>query len=297
VAVRRGRPVERRATVAETPTSPPPVVAPDLVKKRIELLSKFNAALSRWITGAKDHDPRSAYLRSYGQAAPQAQRERDRKFINRNMYAVRAALNQVGISATIEVSPPPMLGGAAFRVDPLTGNIFRHFYRQSVIPDVMQSVEQAIGIYEHLRDGTGLVEISSRKTIDLLGAIERSLRPFFGSNAPTREIQVQDAIEVVLNSLGIRYSRDKETAAVGPRGFRPDFSLTEEETALEVKLTKEGHGASAVQEEISADIAGYSTCWSRLIVVIYDVGAIANPKEMERENMKHFGVTVLVVKH
>jgi hypothetical protein len=64
-----------------------------------------------------------------------------------------------------------------------------------------------------------------------------------------------------------------------------------------VKFTNDKHSASKAQEEISADIAAFKTKWSRVLVVIYDVGAIDDPQRMRDDNMKHFGVSVLIVKH
>lgn len=67
--------------------------------------------------------------------------------------------------------------------------------------------------------------------------------------------------------------------------------------AIEVKLAKEGHGASNIQEEMNADITAYKTKWKRLMFVIYDLGVIADPHRMIRENQRLFGISVLVIKH
>jgi len=67
--------------------------------------------------------------------------------------------------------------------------------------------------------------------------------------------------------------------------------------AIEVKLAQESHGASDIQEEMHADITAYKTKWKRLMFVIYDVGVVADPHRMIRENQRLFGISVLVIKH
>jgi hypothetical protein len=64
-----------------------------------------------------------------------------------------------------------------------------------------------------------------------------------------------------------------------------------------VKLATEKHSPSAIQEEIAADITAYKTRWKHLLFVIYDTGVIADPYQMRRENMRLFGVSVVIIKH
>jgi hypothetical protein len=134
-------------------------------------------------------------------------------------------------------------------------------------------------------------------SIDIEAAIERALRPTFHSNPPSSEREVQDAVETILNALGIIFVREKEVAPVGPRAFHPDFTVPDIELAIEVKLATVTHSASAIQEEIAADISAYRTKWRHLLFVIYDNGVITDPYQMRRENMQHFGVNVVIVKH
>lgn len=103
--------------------------------------------------------------------------------------------------------------------------------------------------------------------------------------------------ENILNTLGVVFVRDKEVAPTGPKASRPDFTVEAMDLAIEVKLAKEGHGTSSIQEEINADITAYKTKWKRLMFVIYDLGMIDNPQQMIRENQRLFGVSVLVIKH
>lgn len=138
--------------------------------------------------------------------------------------------------------------------------------------------------------------MNSRDALHVVTAMERALRPSFRS-PPETERQVQDAASVILSAIGLAFHRDKEVAAVGPRAFRPDFTVPDLVLAIEVKLAKPGHEASAIQEELSADIAAYRTRWSHFLAIIYDVGVISDPHGFYTANMTHFGVSALIIKH
>ena len=250
-------------------------------QERIEFLEEFRKVILLW-----DKSDKSAQ-----------EREEWKSFINRNLVAARTAVKDAGTMVYMTLSPPPAVGGPIARnVDPFA-MIFDDWYGVSLIPKIVEMVEQAIGVYEHLDKESGLVRLESPETIDIEAAFERALRPSFRSSAPSSEREVQDAVENILNSIGIEFVREREAAPVGPRAFHPDFTVSSLELAIEVKLASKTHGASAIQEEITADISAYRTKWKRLLVVIYDNGVIVDPYQMRRENMKHFGVAVVIVKH
>jgi hypothetical protein len=97
-----------------------------------------------------------------------------------------------------------------------------------------------------------LGRVVSSGPFDVETAIERSLRLAFKGGPPATEKAVQDVVEVILSSLGVEFTREQETAPVGPRAFRPDFALTPMDLALEVKFTNDKHSSSKAQDEISA---------------------------------------------
>lgn len=159
------------------------------------------------------------------------------------------------------------------------------------------AVRQALGRYTQLASGNQVVRVASAAPFDIEGAIVRALRPAFQGGPPTREREVQDAVEVILRTLAVDCTRDKESVIVGPRAFTPDFVVTGEDLAIEVKLATPKHLAGEIQEEIAADVAAYSTKWKRSLFVIYDLGVIHDPDRMREENMSKLGVMVLVIKH
>jgi len=247
------------------------------IDARIDLLERYRADVLAYFNGTDSDELR--------------------RRVNRNALAARTAVAEVNCYQSLTIAPGPAIGGLiAQNIDPFT-SVFESFHGISVIPKLATMVEQAIGVYEHLKKDTGLVRLpTTREAIDLEGALERALRPHFRKGPPGSEREVQDAVEDVLHTLGIEFHREKETVPVGPRASKPDFTIPGLELALEVKLARGNHSPSQIQEEISADVALYRTRWQRLLFVIYDLGVIDDPYRMRQENVKHFGVSVVIVK-
>jgi hypothetical protein len=218
-------------------------------------------------------------------------------FINRNLMAIRQAVIDTGVNIVVAMNPPPMVGGPRQTVDVLE-NVFRNGYGHSFIGDAIWVIERAIGVYEHIRDETGLVRLPTHASgLDLLDSIDRTLRPAFADGPPKSEKDVQDKIEIILRSLNIEFTREIERATVGPRSSIPDFVLPALNLALEAKFAHAKHVEGKVQEEINADVSAYATKWKHLVFVIYDVGAINDPDRMRTDNMAKYGVRVIIVKH
>ena len=129
------------------------------------------------------------------------------------------------------------------------------------------------------------------------GSIERALRPSFRNEQPKSEKEIQDSIENILNTLGVKFSRDREVTSVAGKSFKPDFIVEEIDLAIEVKLAKPSHGVAQIQEEINADISAYRTKWKNLLFIIYDLGVIQDPYKFQTENTRLFGISVRVIKH
>jgi hypothetical protein len=251
------------------------------IDARIKLLTEFREYAHRW------------YQEQY---EPEGEAEL-RKRINKTLIPARMAVVQAGAIKLMTIGPPPAVGGVVPQNIDSFQNFFTNFYGISLIETVIDAVDQAIGVYEQALVGSDLVNFESKDALDIETAIERALRPSFRKHPPGKEVEVQDAIEDILNAVGVDFIRDKEVAPVGPRASRPDFTIEAMSLAIEVKLAKEGHGASDIQEEMNADITAYKTKWKRLIFVIYDLGVVADPHRMIRENQRLFGISVLVIKH
>lgn len=251
------------------------------IEARINLLKEFRERACRWNQG--DYEPE-------GQAEL-------RRRLNEILIPARKAVLDAGALKFITIGPPPAVGGVVPQnLDPFE-NFFEHIYGISPIGTVLDAVDQAIGVYEQAFEDSDLLNLRQTDALDIGTAIDRALRPSFRRSQPSTESDVQDAIEDILNAIGVDFVRDKEVAPTGPKASRPDFTVESMSLAVEVKLAKQGHEASPIQEEMNADITAYKTKWKRLLFVIYDLGVIDDPHRMKRENQHLFGISVLIVKH
>lgn len=249
------------------------------IELRLKLLHEFLDASRRWLKG--DYD--------------QKEGEELRSLINKRLIAARRAVREAGTLQRMTIGPPPIVGGIVpENIDPFQ-NFFIEFWGMSVVPQVINAVEQAIGVYEIMQSDPSL--LGSTEAIDVETAIERALRPRFRQGPPNAEVEVQDAIEDILNALGVEFSRDRETVSVGGKAFRPDFVLSPIDLAIEAKLSRKGRGEAKIQEEINADISAYRTRWRHILFVVYDNGVIKDPHRLRQDNLRLFGVSVVVVKH
>jgi hypothetical protein len=252
---------------------------PDLISRRISHLEAFRSAVVRWgASNAEDDD------------------DELRATINRKLVAARQAVREAGVAKSLTIRPPSGTGVVHQDVDPFAV-MFAPPYRVSVLQDVIGMVDQALGVYDALRDESGLVRLAGEaETVEIESAIDRALRPSF-REPPQKERDVQDAIEVILRAIGVGFTREQETAPVAGRAYKPDFVVAAQDLAIEVKLTGPRLSESDAQEQLGTDIAGYRTRWKRLLAVVYDLGVVRDPERMRTENMKLFGVRVLIVKH
>ena len=205
---------------------------------------------------------------------------------------VKKILLDLGINPTIH----GISGNIQYRNVYLLDNIFNwngHYYE--FIGEVPDHIDRAIGAYEAMLDGN--LEINSRQVIDIENAIERALRPCFRSSAPENEKVVQDAVETILRTLGVEFLREKESVTTGAKSSTPDFTIESEELAIEVKYSRDSRKIAILQEEMNADVAAYRVKWRRVLFIVYDNGLITDPHAFKLDNIRLFGVSVVVVKH
>ena len=118
---------------------------------------------------------------------------------------------------------------------------------------------------------------------------------------PEKEIDVQNAVELLLIGRGLQkgidYERESGRVKVSIKEVVPDFIFPKLDLALEIKLSKSKEKSAAIVDEINADIKAYSKKYHYLLFIVYDIGTIRD--EMEFKQDLEFGdsVTLIVVKH
>lgn len=116
-------------------------------------------------------------------------------------------------------------------------------------------------------------------------------------NSPTKEIEVQNAIEALLigsgMTKGIDYDRESGKIEFSGKEYIPDFVLPKMNLSVEVKLLRPGKKSSII-DEINADITAYSTRYERLLFVVYDLGVIRDEAEFRRD-IENAGANIKVI--
>lgn len=99
------------------------------------MLEAFHRDLLRWFDG--EH-------------APDAERELKSR-INRTASQARQAVMDADCFVQMSIAPPAVIGGRSAQVPDLFESIFQSYWGLSVIPTLADSIERAIGAYEHQR--------------------------------------------------------------------------------------------------------------------------------------------------
>jgi REase_DpnII-MboI len=134
------------------------------------------------------------------------------------------------------------------------------------------------------------------------------LRDFLKSNLrraifqePKHEREIQNAIETLLLgrglTKGIDYDRETGRVKLSIKESVPDFIFPKLDLALEVKFTSDITKSKRIVDETNADIRTYSTKYSRLLFVIYDLGSIRDESEFKLGIENPEKIDVAIIKH
>ena len=146
------------------------------------------------------------------------------------------------------------------------------------------------GVYEGKDTGP-----ESSALIKLLTLIERKLRKVIRA-VPSKERDVQDAIENLLVGAEIEYSRETDSIEYSSKTYCPDFTFQRLDVALDVKLCNRDAREKEVIAEMNDDILAYRTKYGNLLFVIYDLGFIRDIDRFTQAFESQEGVVVRVVK-
>lgn len=160
--------------------------------------------------------------------------------------------------------------------------------------EIIETVALQIGmVLTYLESATDFVE---NEFEDFTNFIKSKLRASIFS-VPTKEVEVQNAIELLLigrnMTKGIDYDRETGKIEFSGKEYIPDFILPKLNLSVEVKLLRSGKKSSII-DEINADITAYSTKYERLLFVVYDLGVIRDEVEFRRD-IENAGTNIKVV--
>ena len=201
--------------------------------------------------------------------------------------------NQVVDQVTSKAVVPPVLD--RFNVDGMPSPSDSVIYQQK---PVFESVYLNLSLLRgFLESATG---VTDDKFVQLREFLAYRLRSAVFKK-PDHEGDIQDTIETLLVGRGMQkgqdYDREVGRVKVGTKESVPDFIIPGLSLAMEIKLVKIASRAKGIVDEISADIAGYSRVYSRLLFIVYDLGHIRNVSELRHGLETGPNTHVVVVKH
>lgn len=254
------------------------------VASRVELLVEFRNDLAAWFNS---DDAESDALRTR---------------INRSIRAVRDILQETGCLKSIVIAPPPAIGGPVQRVDPLA-SVFQSFYGMSLIPNIIDMVEECIGVVESpaylekLALGSAGSETTGaeharglQRLLHVCGRFPRVARQLQerhdGRSAHTveDEYDVQDLMHALLRIDFDDVRAEEWSPSYAAGASRIDFLLKRERIVLEIKKTRPSLKARELADQLMVDIARYARhpdC-EALVCFVYDPELrIGNPAALE----------------
>jgi hypothetical protein len=136
----------------------------------------------------------------------------------------------------------------------------------------------------------------SNEVIRVINLGEHKLRKTL-REMPKEERTIQDRFEDLLVGADLSYGRETERIEYSSKTYTPDFTLTDIDMAVELKLCAREGREKEIIAEINDDIAAYSTRHKNLLFVVYDTGFIRDVDRFAASFEKHESVVVRVVKH
>lgn len=182
-------------------------------------------------------------------------------------------------------------------------------YKLEAIPSEFDSPGiQQQQLFESVYTNLGILKAFLETKLDLRQDLIKQLRDFVAASLrravfekPNHERDIQNNLEQLLIgrglTKGIDYDREKGRVKVSIKESIPDFIFPKLDLALEVKLSKDSAKSKAIVDEINADIRAYSTRFSRLLFVVYDLGSIRDEVEFKQGIEEPQIVDLIIIKH
>lgn len=193
------------------------------------------------------------------------------------------------------------------RVSPI--DMIVDLYDFDKIPSAYDTIAmQQKELFESVHANLSILKAYLENKLNLKADEIANLTSFFQANLrkaifgiPTKEIEVQNAIEQLLigrgMTKGIDYDRETGRVKVSVKEVVPDFIFPRLSLALEVKFSRDIAKTKSIVDQINADIRSYSKKYSFLLFILYDIGTIRDEVEFKQDLENTDGVSVIIVKH
>jgi len=136
----------------------------------------------------------------------------------------------------------------------------------------------------------------SSALVRIITLVERKLRKAVREK-PEKERQVQDSFETLLVGADIPHGRETDSIVYSSKTYTPDFSFSQIDLVVELKLCNKPEREKEIIAEINDDILAYKTKYRNLIFTVYDTGYIRDVDRFAESLEANDGVIVRVIKH
>jgi len=166
---------------------------------------------------------------------------------------------------------------------------------------IFRNVEFVNEISVAISQMVSFLEVVQKDSIKILTNLEeflfKNLRKSI-RNKPLNEKEVQEIIQIMLNSKDYIFKREKVRINYSSKEFIPDFTFEDLDAVLEVKLCKTDKKEKDIIDEINADIPAYLSRYRNVTFLVYDLGIIRDSdlfvRDIEKNNPR---IKVLIIKH
>ena len=166
--------------------------------------------------------------------------------------------------------------------------------QKNLFDDVYSNISILVSLLENK------VGIKNDEMNNIINFLQNRLRAAI-HDEPKKEIEVQDAVEILLIGKGLLkgtdYDRETGRVKVSVKEVVPDFIFPKLDLALEIKLSKDQGKQKAIVDEINADIKAYGKKYSRQLYIVYDLGTIRDENEYKNDLDNAINISVIIVKH
>ena len=203
---------------------------------------------------------------------------------------------------SITVLPWRATGSFVVQSSNLQAGIEEHHFRAFV-----QQIDTTKGLLQAAwdeLDGSTLDDVyhgkdtapESSAILRVLNLAEHRLRKVI-RKPPTKEVEVQEALENLFVGAEISYSRESDIIEYSSKTYRPDFTIKQLDLAIDVKLCARTRREKEIIAEINDDILAYQTKYGNILFIVYDVGQIRDSDRFAGSFEEHENVMIRVVKH
>lgn len=164
------------------------------------------------------------------------------------------------------------------------------------IPSLKKNLKEYFQHNQAPEPKRGTSEIKNH-SLQVITDIDENLRRLIRTN-PDNEKEIHDHLEDLLALKGYQFEREQVSIPYSTKKYIPDFTLENQNIAIDVKFCNAPTDERRIIDEINADIPAYQQRYQNVLFVVYDMAVIRRLKDYASSIEKsHQNVNVIIIKH